>query len=294
MASPSELAKRVAAVLDAGLRRGRPGAVYVTAIVIAAALFVVAISPLRVVARASASQAEQEQKLSFEVAAIKPTAPDFRGGRFMTMQGAHQFVVRNYTLKFMVATAYNLPPRAVSGGPAWVNSDLYDIDAATPGDARPNTQQQLSMLRTLLADRFNLTFHHEKRDLPVYELTVARGGAKLKQSAPSSEEYLINRVFPDRVFLPARSVTMAQFASMLQRSVLDRPVLEKTGLQGKYDFDLEWAPDETQFDGLLTIPNPQKPDLFSAMQQQLGLRLQGSNGAVDVIVIDRVDRPSEN
>jgi uncharacterized protein (TIGR03435 family) len=90
---------------------------------------------------------------------------------------------------------------------------------------------------------------------------------------------------------------MAQFASMLQRAVLERPVLGKTGLVGRYDFDLEWTPDETQFGGQLPPIKPEnsgKPDLFAALQQQLGLRLESSKGPVDVIVIDHVERPSEN
>src|SRR5262249_16985305 len=132
----------------------------------------------------------------------------------------------------------------------------------------------------------------------LYELTLTKDGAKLKESTPGSEEFLTNRMFNDnRVQLPARNVTMVQFASMLQRAVLDRPVLDKTGLSGNYDFDLEWTSDESQFGGLLAmakVDDPQKPDLFSAMQQQLGLRLQSSRGSVDVIVIDRVERPSAN
>jgi uncharacterized protein (TIGR03435 family) len=99
----------------------------------------------------------------------------------------------------------------------------------------------------------------------------------------------------NRVQLPARNVTMTQFASMLQRAVVNRPVLDKTNLSAKYDFDLEWTRDETQFGGipLAVVDTPPKPDLFTALQQ-LGLRLQASRGPVDVVFIDRADRPSEN
>ncbi len=236
---------------------------------------------------------------SFEVAAIKPTPPDFRG-RFATMQGAHQFVARNYTLKYMVAAAYNVPPRLISGGPAWVDTDPYDILASTPGEARPSVDEQMAMLRTLLADRFKLAIHREPREFSLYALTVAKDGTKLKEStaAPDQQPDLVNRVFPDHILLPARNATMAQFASMLQRAVLDRPVVDRTGLSARYDFDLEWTPDETQFDGRLPPPpnsdTPRKPDLFAALQQQLGLRMESSRGAVETIVLDRVERPSEN
>jgi uncharacterized protein (TIGR03435 family) len=247
------------------------------------------------------SQAPPAQKPAFEVAAIKPTAPDWRGGRFATMQGVHQFVARNYSLKYMVAAAYNVPPRLISGGPAWTDSDPYDILATTPGEVRPSLDEQMSMLRNLLTERFQLTFHREQRDLPVYALTVAKNGPKLTESTspPDAQPLLVNQVFPgEKIQLPARNATMAQFASMLQRAVLDRPVLDKTGLAARYDFDLEWTPDETQFSGqlppIVAPESSRKPDLFAAMQGQLGLRLESSRGPVDVIVIDSVQRPSEN
>jgi uncharacterized protein (TIGR03435 family) len=233
---------------------------------------------------------------SFEVASIKPSAPDDRSGRFITMQGAHQFVAKNHTLKTLVMAAYNAPAPGVIGGPAWFDIDRFDIVAAAPGESRPPLDVQMAMLRTLLGERFKLAFHREQRDAPVYELTVARGGPTLKETATPSEvqPVLVNRLFPGRVQLPARNATMSQFASMLQRSVLDRHVLDKTGLSGRYDFDLEWTPDETQFGGQLPpVPttDTSKPDLFAALQQQLGLRLQASKGLVDVIVVDRVERP---
>jgi uncharacterized protein (TIGR03435 family) len=239
------------------------------------------------------------QSPSFEVATIKPTPPDWRGGRFTVMQGAHQFVARGYTLKYMVAAAYSLPPRSISGGPSWIDSDSYDILAATPGEVRPNVDEQMLMLRTLLANRFQLAYHTEHKEAAIYALTIARNGMKLKESTapPDEPPQLISRVFPgDYIQLPARNATMAQFAAMLQRAVFNRPVLDKTGLSGKYDFDLEWTPDDTQFDGKMPPIKPDnsgKPDLFAAMQQ-LGLRLESSKGPVELIVIDRVERPSEN
>ncbi len=243
--------------------------------------------------------AAQDSHLAFEVASIRPTPSDWRGGRYATMQGAHQFVVRNYTVKYMVATAYSVTPRTVSGGPSWIDSDSYDILAATPGEGRFSFDDQMLMLRALLSDRFQLTFHTEPKEFSIYTLTAAKGGVRLKEStAPLDEQpMLINRVFPgDFIQLPARNATLAQFASMLQRAVLDRPVVDKTGLTGRYDFDLEWTPDETQFDGHMPPIKPDnsgKPDLFAAMQQ-LGLRLESAKGPVPVIVIDHVERPSEN
>jgi uncharacterized protein (TIGR03435 family) len=241
----------------------------------------------------------QTSHLSFEVASIKPTPPDWRGGRYATMQGGHQFVARSYTVKYMVAAAYSVTPRTISGGPPWIDSDPYDILAATPGEVRPSFEDQMLMLRALLADRFQLAFNTEQKELSFYALTVAKNGVKLKESTapPDEQPMLISHVYPgDHIELPAHNTTMAQFASMLQRAILDRPVLDKTGLTGKYDFDLEWTPDESQFDGHLPPIKPDnsgKPDLFAAMQQ-LGLRLESGKGPVPIIVIDHVERPSEN
>lgn len=235
---------------------------------------------------------------AFEVATVKPAAPDDRGGKFITMQGAHRFVVRNYTLKSLVGAAYNLTPRAISGDQAWIDSDRYDILAATPGEVRPNLDEQMSMLRKLLTDRFRLTFHREREELSIYALTVAKNGPRLKESTapPDDPPFLVSTVFPERILLPARNATMVQFASIMQRAILDRPVLDKTGLSGKYDFNLEWTPDETQFGGQVPTATQEstKPDFFAAVQQQLGLRLESTRGPVDGIVIDHVERPSDN
>jgi uncharacterized protein (TIGR03435 family) len=235
---------------------------------------------------------------SFEVASIKPAAPE--PGRFIKMQSAHRFFVKNYTLITLIGAAYNLPPTAISGGPPWADSASFDILAGTPGELRPNLDEQMAMLRKLLADRFQLTFHREEKQLPVYQLTVAKGGPKLKYTSapPEALPELVNVVYPDHIGLPARHATIAQFASMLQRAVLDRPVLDNTGLSGAYDFDLEWAPDESQFGGQLRTTagtgDSSKPDLYAALREQLGLTLRASKGPVSAIVIDRAERPSAN
>jgi uncharacterized protein (TIGR03435 family) len=237
----------------------------------------------------------------FEVATIKPAVIDQKGA-YIRMQSAHRFYVKNYTLKSIVGAAYSLTPRLISGGPAWVDSDRYDILAGTPGEVQPNLDEQMSMLRKLLVDRFKLTFHRERKELSIYALNVAKNGPRLKESTapPDKLPDLISVVFPDRVLLPARNATIAQFASQfMSRGVLDRPVVDKTGLTGKYDFDLEWADDETQFGGQLrkrasADDGPDKPDLFAAVQQQLGLRLEAAKGPIEVLVIDKVERPSEN
>ena len=238
---------------------------------------------------------------AFEVATIKPTAPDSKA-RLIRMQSANRLYATGFTLQALVAAAYSLTPRAISGGPAWTDSDRYDILASTPGGIQPNHDEQMTMLRKLLTDRFQLAFHRESKELPVFAITVAKGGSKLKPSAapPGTIPYLVNTIYPEEkggvhVLLPARNATMAQFAEEMQRAVVDRAVVDQTGLTGRYDFDLEWTPDESQFGGNLPRSvESTKPSLFTAIQEQLGLRLEPTRGPVQALVIDRVERPSEN
>lgn len=235
---------------------------------------------------------------AFEVATIKPVDHDPKLGRYITMQGTNRFVGKDYTLKLLIAAAYNLNPKEVSGGAAWIDSDYFDIAAVTPGDVRPTRDEQMSMLRNLLAERFKLAFHREQKEFSIYELEVAKGGPKLKPSTAGPDEpaQLISTVYPQRMVLPARNATMGELAALMQRAMLDRPVVDKTGLAGRYDFDLEWAPDETQFGGEIPSASADAPNppLFTAIQQQLGLKLEATRGPVEAIVVDRAERPSAN
>jgi uncharacterized protein (TIGR03435 family) len=235
---------------------------------------------------------------AFEVATIKPVDPDAKAGRYIIMQGAHRFVEKAYTLKLLIAAAYDLNPRTISGGPGWIESDHYDIVALTPGEIRPTHDEQMSMLRNLLSERFKLAFHREEKVFSIYELEVAKNGPKLKASTAPADDppALISTVYPQRIVMPARNATMSDLARLMQRAILDRPVVDKTGLTGRYDFDLEWAPDETQFGGEVPPASAETPaaPLFSAIQQQLGLRLEATRGPVQALVIDKAERPSAN
>jgi uncharacterized protein (TIGR03435 family) len=233
---------------------------------------------------------------TFEVATIKPVQSDVKASRFITMQGTNRFVAKDYTLKLLIAAAYNLSPKTISGGPEWVDTDHYDIVALTPGDTRPTQPEQMTMLRALLADRFKLTFHRQEKVFSIYLLKVGKGGPKLKESiAPASDPaQLISTVYPQHMHLPARNATMGDFAALLQRALLDRPVVDKTGLTERYDFDLDWAPDETQFGGEVPAASAdaQEPPFFTAIEQQLGLRIEATRGKVPAFVIDGVERPT--
>jgi uncharacterized protein (TIGR03435 family) len=203
------------------------------------------------------------------------------------------------TVNDLIVFAYGVHARQISGAPAWVESDKFDI-RGKPEGGRPNPAQFKRMLQKLLADRFQLAFHRDKKQVAVYALTVGKNGPKLTKSESDSPiPNLTPRGPGDR---PVRNATMDEFAGNLQSAVLDRPVIDQTGLRGRFDFHLQWTPDETQsapFRGPGEPPKPPAgtdtlPDLFTAIQEQLGLKLESTKAEIDVLVIDKVEKPSEN
>ena len=234
---------------------------------------------------------------AFDVATVKPVESYAKAGRFFKMEGQNRWIATNFTLKNLIALAYDLNPRTISGGPSWVDSQQFNIEAITPGDVRPIRLEQMQMLRALLVERFKLTFHRQQKEFSIYELSIAKGGPKLKAATkPDDPPQLIGIVYPGKIEVPATSVTMDDFVAMLQRATLDRPTLNKTGLTGKYDFNLVWAQDETQYGG--DVPkapeDAQSPPLFTAVQEQLGLKLEPTHGMVAALVIDNADHPLSN
>jgi uncharacterized protein (TIGR03435 family) len=245
-----------------------------------------------------AQPAARRQAFSaFEVATIRPTPPEWQGGRYFRMTSPQRFAATNFSPRLLIGVVYNLPPRAVLGGPEWLDSDRYDIVATTPGTERPTLEEQMTMLRQLLTDRFKLTFHREPKEFSIYEISVGKGGHKLKPTmgSPDEDPVLLSQIMPGEVHMPARNASVAQFAAVMQRTIVDRPVIDKTGLNGRFDFDLEWTPDDSQFGGLFKdMPESTKPSLFAAMQEQLGLKLEATKGIVQAIAVDRMERPADN
>jgi uncharacterized protein (TIGR03435 family) len=210
------------------------------------------------------------------------------------MDGTHRWLATNYTLKSLMALAYDLNPRTISGGPGWLDEQSFTIEAVTPGDVAPTRLEQMQMLRALLVERFGLNFHREEKEFAIYALSIGKGGPKLKAAAkPDDPPFLVGVVYPDRIEVPARGVTMDDFVAMLQRATLDKPTVNRTGLPGKYDFDLKWAPDDSQYGGALpkAPDDAANPPLFTAVQEQLGLKLEATRGMVSAMVVDEAVRP---
>jgi bla regulator protein blaR1 len=233
---------------------------------------------------------------AFEVATIKPSKPGAPGKAF-TMRG-QQFKTFNTTLVDMISLAYKVHARQIIGGPPWMGADKFDVDAKPEGKGAPNEEQIDIMLRKLLAERFKLSFHRDKKELAVYALVIGKNGPKLTKSA-GDPNGLPGLMFRGLGVLPVTNATMTDFAGTMQGAVLDRPVVDHTGLTGKWDFTLKWTPDETQFAALGVHPpappeNAAEPDLFTAIQEQAGLKLESTKAFVEVLVIDHVEKPSEN
>jgi uncharacterized protein (TIGR03435 family) len=237
---------------------------------------------------------------TFEVATLKPNKS---GGANIKMLrfGANDFEMRNASLINVIAFAYDVQAKQIIDGPEWMSHDRYDIKAKADTEGFPNPTQQRSLVRKLLADRFKLTFHADKKEMSAYVLTVVKTGAKLKQTDFAGPGMSFGFV-PENscITLPVRNATMAEFSGILQSMVLDRPVVNDTGLTGKYDFSLKFVPDDSQFNGSppmrkgQTDANDEAPNLFEAIRQQLGLKLEEHKTAVDAIAIDHVEKPSAN
>ena len=224
----------------------------------------------------------------FEVATIKPSRPDEHGPRFWFEH--RRFSVVHISLNQLVQFAYGLQEREITGAPDWFDSEAYDIAAQPGGEGEPSIKQWQSMVKKLMADRFQLKFHYEGRELPVYVLTVAKNGSKMTRSQgdPNAPPGL---GFGPPGNMGATNATMADFAGAMQQGALDRPVVDQTGLTGRFDLRLRWTPAEMSSE---TQSADAPPDLFTAIQEQLGLKLVSTRTPVDVIVIDRVERPSAN
>ena len=233
--------------------------------------------------------------LTFEVASVKPSGPDVPGMFLQPLPGGN-LRMTGATLKNLIAFAYSVREFSISGGPDWASYDRFDIDARA-GKAEGTAQQIRERLKALLAERFQLVTHTESREQNVYALVVAKNGPVFREAKPDSG----SRIRKQGSTITGAGVGIPMLVINLANS-LNRPVLDKTGLTGKYDFKLEWSPDALTGSSSipaagrddLIAPDPTGPSLFSALQEQLGLRLEAERAMAEILVIDRVARPSQN
>ena len=234
-----------------------------------------------------------------EVATIKPSDPA-RPGKLFTVRGQDVITI-NTTLYDLITEAYDVHVKQIVGAPSWLDSEKYDLDIKPDVPGQPNVNQLKILMQKVLADRFQLKFHKEKKELSVYTITAAKNGLKLTktQSDPNGLPGLFfGRGNPGMTF-SVRNATIEMVAQTLQGGLLDRPVVDQTGLTDKYDFTLRFTPDPQ-----MTMFGPQPaaaaeapdapPDVYAAFEQQLGLKLTPTKAPADVLVIDKVEKPSAN
>jgi uncharacterized protein (TIGR03435 family) len=240
----------------------------------------------------AASAQDHPDALAFEVASLKSAAQ--HGGEFRLFWIAGgRFITNNATLKQLVAFAWDVRGDQISGGPDWLDADQYDIEAkpdalfrVPEGNAATNSFRE--MLRSLIEDRFKLAVRKEKRELSIYELRVSRGGPRIKAATKSVPQGL----FPGRGRVEGKAVRMSQLAAYLAGPA-GRVVVDRTGLSDTYDFALTWAPEAQT--AVAEVPSVDPgPSIFAALDEQLGLKLERAKGQVDVLIIERAEKPSAN
>jgi uncharacterized protein (TIGR03435 family) len=240
---------------------------------------------------------------SYDVASIKPNKSESGSVSVHTTPG--NYAATNVSLKMLLSEAYGIKEYLISGGPNWINSARFDVtakvlDADIDALKKLTQEQKLAMMQPFLVDRFALAVHTETKLLPVYELVVVKSGPKFNQSAPEQPAAEDGEPKPlgtlrrggmmiNNSELTASAVPLSSLASQLSYT-LHRTVIDKTGLTAKYDLKLKWAPEH----GPDNSPESSEASLFTALQEQLGLKLQSAKGAVETLVIDHVEMPSEN
>lgn len=232
---------------------------------------------------------------AFEVATIRPSAPGGGGLRFV--QRNRRFEAHNASVGSLVRYAYRLRDRVIEGAPAWFNEARFDVVAEPDVDGVPSEDQSRVMVRKLLADRFQMKSHVIQKTFPIYALTVSKNAPKITQSAKTNYEHghIVTRQTPDGDMMAQfLNTSMREFADLLSGFIPDRQVVDETGLKGDYDFTLTvpmWAVQGGPSGGEATSP---ADAIVHATQVQLGLGLVRKERPLDVLVIDGLEKPSEN
>jgi len=245
----------------------------------------------------SASLAQCQQtpgRLEFEIASIRPSTANNLNGGIKALPGGREYTSRNVPIKLIISLMYKVPMRQIEGGPEWLANDRYDIEAKT--DQPHNIDDLHVMFQNLLADRFKLKFHKQVRQGNVYTLTVDSPGLKMKVNE-SPEDFNIP-MNPGPQGFVGRRVPMPYLSWFLGQTLQadGRPVIDKTGLTGNYDFTLTFSPvlpPDVSRD-TLSPELRDRPSIFNALREQLGLKLTAERGPVEYYVIDSVERPSDN
>jgi uncharacterized protein (TIGR03435 family) len=239
------------------------------------------------------ANAASDGAAKFAVATIKPSTPD-EFTRVVLIQG-NRLTATAGTVIDLMKYAYGVHPSQVVGGPEWMRTQRFDIVADPETEKRPSSDEFKAMVQGLLAERFHLTWHAEQKELPVFVLVKGKSGPKLTETKDKPEGLPWVSWGPG--MLTAHNAATIDLTKFLQRYVTDKPVLDKTGVAGRYDMELRWAPDEGA--AMRNVEGggqtaAELPSLYTAIQEQLGLRLEAKKQQVPVMAIDKAEMPGEN
>lgn len=225
---------------------------------------------------------------SFEVATIRPSDPNDTNYGFH-LEG-HRVTVESNTMNNILCFAYSIQKSQIVNAPRWFDEQRWDIDGVPDAEGKPSWDQYKHMLQKLLATRFGVQLHHDKRELAVYVLTVAKSGPKLEKtkSEPGALSDSSGHGVGAQQYMKFTNESMPDLAQFFQL-VTDKPVVDQTNLAGRYDFTLLWSPDT-----LRVTATDAAPGLFTAVQEQLGLKLEAARAPADVLVIDAATQPTQN
>jgi uncharacterized protein (TIGR03435 family) len=235
-------------------------------------------------------------ELSFEVATIKPSEPSKCCDRTFWRYG-RRFATTNTNLKYLIQWAWNLQAKQVAGGPPWMDETRFDVAGEIDGDEIPNDHQWKIAVQKLLIDRFQLRIHHEKRIMPAFALEIAKGGPKLTPGDGNVKAHMhmgFRGAVGHMMYGYGVNASIGDFIGELQRIVMARPIVDETGLTGVYNIKFLFIREDPDALGMRQLPDTSAPNLLDALQQQLGLKLEGTKAPVDVIVIDHAEPPGEN
>lgn len=257
---------------------------------------------------ALAQQPAAQPPITFEVASIKPSAPSPMGQHNVSigMAPGGRFTAQGVSARMLMSIGFGVKEHEIIGGPSWLDTERFDISAKPDGASvsGPLTQEQMRpMIQALLAERFKLATHPESKEGAVYGLVAGKNGPKLVESQAANGPGRGGQMRMGNGSLNANGVPVQFLADNLSR-ILSRTVVDKTGLKGRYDFKLEWTPDDSTSLRMPGLPAPggdgpppsdsKGPSLFNAVEEQLGLHLNSEKGQITTIVIDRIEKPTEN
>ena len=231
----------------------------------------------------------------FAVATVKPS-PDSEADHWGTQIRGHRFVATHVSMNDLIGYAYGMNPQQIVHAPGWFGSERFDLEGVPDAQILPTRDEYRTMVQKILVERFGLRFHAAHKMLTAYVLSVNSGGLKIQETV--GQPYAAEGWGVSRGTLQVKNMSFAGVARVIQRIVLDRPVVDQTGRTGRYSFELHWHPDEFQFGQMqgLSVPTDKgseaRDDIYTAARKQLGLNIQARKTMVDVMVIDAASQPS--